>query len=727
MTEVARAARVAAGSVGPLVALVLVAVWAWAPPIGIVAQGALIGSLTALLAVGLALVYRANRVVNFAQGDLGVAPALLAIFVLAGDAPGGAPDFMTGLPYPVAFAAGLAGAILLGFLVERLVINRFSRAPRLVLTVATIGVAQVLTALALFMPKWFGFTATSLPALDPPFDAAFSVGNVNFDENDLLVIVAVPLLLAALTVLLRFTRVGIAIRATAERADRASTLGVPIGRVQTIVWVITTVLAFFTVFLRAGMIAVPIGSALGVTVLIRALAAAVIGRMDDFPRIAGAAVGLGIVEQAIVYRTGSDVIVAPVTFVVIVVALVVNRRGRGSRVEDQAVSTWQAAREMRPVPAELRRLPEVRLPTFAGAIALAAFLLTLPLWLASSSLAIVVDIGIVAILGVSLVVLTGWAGHVSLGHMAFAAIGGAVGAWMTQTGEFDLVVALVVGGLAGAAAAVAVGLPAARAGGLTMAVATLALASAVLYWLVNPDVFEWVPRGRFPREAVLFAQTPFEITLTTQSSFYFLVLAILAASIAAASGLRRTRTGRVLIALRENPRAAEAFGVNALRSMLIAFAVSGFLAAVAGVVFVHHLHSVPNSVVGNPFAAEQSLRVFTTVVIGGLGSIPGAIIGASYVYSAQYFLPYEWQFLASGAGLLLVLLVVPGGIGAALVEARDGLLRWTARRRDLLVPSLVADRRVEPPAPDAAAPAMAAAVADAVERPEVEAVAELGQ
>src|SRR4029453_4981480 len=254
----------------------------------------------------------ANRIVNFAQGDLGAVPAIFAILLLAKDAKGVAPDWMTGLPYPVAFLLSLIGAIFLGFVVERTLINRFSRAPRLVLTVATIGISQLLTAVALFMPGWFGFKNLPRPTLNPPFDIKGSIGGVFFDDNDLMVFIVVPIVLVALALFMRYARVGIAIRAAAERADRASTLGIPVGRVQATVWVITTVLAFVTVFLRAGVADFPIGSALGATVLVRALAAVVLGRMENFPRIAAAAIGLGVVEQAIIFNTGRDLYVFPV-------------------------------------------------------------------------------------------------------------------------------------------------------------------------------------------------------------------------------------------------------------------------------------------------------------------------------------------------------------------------------------------------------------------------------
>ncbi len=699
-------------SLSPLVVLTALSVVLWQPTLGIVVQGALVGAISALLAVGIALIYRANRIVNFAQGDLGVVPAILAILLLAPDQQGGPPDWMTGLPYLVALAVGLVTAILLGFLVEKLFILRFTRSPRLIVTVATIGIAQLLAALALFMPGWFGFKGLGAPRLDPPFDVTTHIGGVTFDDNDLMVFLLVPLLLGGLAWFLRSTRVGIAIRGVAERSDRAATLGVPVGRIQTTVWVITTVLAFATVFLRSGVISVPIGSVLGIAVLVRALAAAVIGRMESFPRITAAAVGLGIVEQSIVYSTGRDIYVFPVIFGIIVVAITLNRRRRGNRVDDDIVSTWQAVREIRPIPSELRRVPEVRAVRYAVFGLLAATATALPLVLPSGKLSIATDTAIVATVAISLVLLTGWAGHVSLGQMAFAAIGGAAGGWITQSAQLDLALALVVGGLVGALVAVIVGLPAARAGGLTLAVITLALASATLYWLLNPEFFTWVPRGRFQHDPQLFGRIPIE----SEQSFYVLALAVLAVAVALLQGIRHSRTGRVLIALRENPRAAASYGVNAVRTMLSAFAFAGFIAAMAGVLLVHHQHGLSNSISGNPFSPEASLRVFSIAVIGGLGSIPGAIIGTIYVFSLQYYMLPEYRFLATGFGLLAILLILPGGLGAGFAEARDAGLRWVAKRRQILVPSLVADRSADSFHLTAE---MAEAVADAVERPEL--------
>jgi hypothetical protein len=118
------------------------------------------------------------------------------------------------------------------------------------------------------------------------------------------------------------------------------------------------------------------------------------------------------------------------------------------------------------------------------------------------------------------------------------------------------------------------------------------------------------------------------------------------------------------------------------------------------------------------------LQVFAMVVVGGLGSIGGAILGAIYVYGAQYFLPAEWGFLSTGAGMLLVLLLLPGGLGAALGDTRDAALRWYARRRGIRVPSLLADTRVITPIPDPLPDAAAEMLADAMQEPALDTLVE---
>ena len=148
----------------------------------------------------------------------------------------------------------------------------------------------------------------------------------------------------------------------------------------------------------------------------------------------------------------------------------------------------------------------------------------------------------------------------------------------------------------------------------------------------------------------------------------------------------------MLIGVRDNERATEAYAIRARNALMLAFAISGFLAGVAGALFVLQQQLL----IDQTFTPDVSLRIFAMVVVGGLGSISGAVLGAVFVYGVQYFLPSECAFLATGAGLLLVLMLMPGGFGAMFGDARDGVLRWYARRKGIRVPSLLADTLVEP-------------------------------
>jgi branched-chain amino acid transport system permease protein len=675
----------------PLAGLLVLQQLLFPAPKGIVLNGALVGGRIALIALGIALIYRANRIVNFAQGDLGAVPAVLGVMLVVA----------WGWSYWFGLIIGLAASILLGVLVESLIIRRFFNAPRLVLTVATIGLAQLLAAAGLFLPRAFGNSSFG-NRLPPPFDARWEFGGTTFNANDIFTMIVVPACMVALALFLQRSIIGVAIVGAAERADRAFTLGIPVKRLHTVVWVVASVLAFLAMFLRAGAVGLPIGQVLPITFLVQALAAAVFGRFERFATIGAAAIGLGIVDQCMTFQAGNrPAYNDAVLFVIVLVGLLVTRRGGTGRVDSDASATWQATREIRPVPREMRRLPEVVWGRGVLWAVIGAFVLTLPLWLSTSRINLATIIVIFGIVAASLVVLTGWAGQVSLGHMAFVGVGAAVGGSLTDHQGWDLALAGLVAGGVGAVAAVVVGYPALRRGGLTLAVSTLAFSLFVSSFLLNRTVeftilgrdvvfADWLPGRRIDRGTIL------GIELASETAMFYACLVVLGLALAMVVGLRRSRTGRVLIAIRENEKAARAYGVDATRSSLAAFALSGFLAAVAGSLYVHQQVGLG----ADPYLPQRSLELFTMVVIGGLGSLPGALLGATYVHGVDFFLPNQWQFLATGVGLLAVLLIFPSGFGGVLADLRDGALRKIARRRELVVPSLLADVRVEDQAVD---------------------------
>ena len=644
----------------------------WPSPIGVIVQGMVVGSLTALISFGIALIYRANRAINFAQADLGSAPAALSVLLIVGP----------GLPYFVALPLGILAAVALGAIVEFAIIRRFFKAPRLLFTVATIFLSQLLAPLSVILPRMFEIT-TPPQSFPSPFDFSFTINPIVFRGNDVIAMLVVPAVIVGLAAFFRYTNIGIAIRASAESTDRAFLVGIPVKRIQMIVWVIATVMATLAIFMRAGILGLPIGRVLGPAILIRALAACVIGRMERLPTIFVAAMALGIVEQSIIWDTGRAIIIAPILFVIILGALLVQRRGLVARSDEG--SAWQAAKDVRPVPQELADVPEVKWGGKAVTGLLFLLGVVLPAIIPESRVNLVGVILIFAIVGVSLVVLTGWAGQISLGQVAFMGIGAAVGGAITERLQWDLSLALVLAGIVGAAAAMVIGLPALRIKGLFLAVITLAFAQAVASYGLNDEFFGWwLPSGRIARNPIFGL-----IAVDTEVRFYYLCLASFVVVLLLAKGLRRSHTGRAMIGIRENERAAQAFGVNATIAKLTGFAFSGFIAAFAGSLFVHHQQSLGIT----PFGPEQSLQAFTMVVIGGLGSIPGALIGATYVRGSGYFLPPIFGFFTTGAGGLIMLMLLPAGVGGFMYQARDGLLRTVATRRKILVPSLFADAR----------------------------------
>ena len=130
--------------------------------------------------------------------------------------------------------------------------------------------------------------------------------------------------------------------------------------------------------------------------------------------------------------------------------------------------------------------------------------------------------------------------------------------------------------------------------------------------------------------------------------------------------------------------------MSVVRAKLTAFALSGSWPPWPGVLLVTQQGGFTLGL----FPEEDNLVVFTAAVVGGLGSVAGSVIGALFLMGGDWFLQDAWRLFASSVGVLLVLLLVPGGLGGALFRARDLGLRWVARRRGIVVPSLVADVRV---------------------------------
>jgi branched-chain amino acid transport system permease protein len=532
--------------------------------------------------------------------------------------------------------------------------------------------------LSILVPRWWGRNLGSqriAPPLDwkltlstswPPWqpDASkFILGG-----NDIIAMIVAPLALLFVGWFLNRSRLGTAIRASAERRDRAAMLGIPVSRLNTIVWMLAAVLAFVALFLRSGITGVPIGFAEGLPTFLIALAALVIGRMENLVVIAVAATVLRLLEFGVQSNSETPFVAYPIMAAAMFIALLA-QRGTFSRRDTDATSSWRGAEEVRPIPRHLATHGWVTAVRFALSGLAATALVLLPSVLRVDYVIKASAVIAFAIIGMSLVVLTGWAGQVSLGQMAIVGIGAAVSATATSRWNVDLTLGLLIGGVAGAVAAFAVGVPALRLRGLYLAVTTFAFALATEAWVLNDRFFDWFPAAetRFERPP-LFGR----FNIDTPARYYAYSVAVGALLFLALRGIRRSRTGRVIVAVRENERAAQSFSVDAVRAKLTAFVVSGFVAGVGGALYTHLNQSFSVS----SYDTGEGFSVFVTAVIGGLGSLGGALLGALYLRGTRWFITDQaWQLLSTGAGVLLVLLILPGGLGSLWVKLRDVVVR----------------------------------------------------
>jgi branched-chain amino acid transport system permease protein len=575
--------------------------------------------------------------------------------------------------------------------IEFVVVRRFAKTSRLVLSVATIGVGLIFAGLQFYMPLWIRgkLIASSAPPRTPFSGLHVFISPERFDGNSLVIVLAVVIALLGLTAFFKLTDVGIAVRGSAENADRAALLGIPVKRVSTVVWTLAAALSSLSLFLRIPVVGMPIGVFVGPTVLLYGLAAAVIARMEKFSVALAAGIMLGVLEQCLYYFSKDPNVPGALILPVLLVAMLV-QKGKLSRGQDTGVSTWSLAREFRPIAPELRRLAEVRWARYGlGVIGLALLvggfeILTLKQQILAS---VVVIYGIVV---VSLVILTGWAGQISLGQWAFAGFGAAIAGNLAGRHHNDFFVTLVVAGLVGAAAAVIIGLPALRIHGLYLAMTTLAFAITVQLYFLNRQYFGWF----LPNQSQVI-ERPYlygRYSLVGDRAFYYTCLAALAICLLSVRALRRGRTGRMIIAVRENQKGAQSYGIGAAKAKLWAFAFSGFWAAVAGALFAYHEGALDNKA----FSPEFSLTLLIVLVIGGVTSMPGAILGTIYIGVLKYGdLNAGAQLLATGVGALVLLYIFPGGLAQTFYGIRDAMLRVVAERKGIVVPSLVADVRTD--------------------------------
>jgi ABC-type branched-subunit amino acid transport system ATPase component/ABC-type branched-subunit amino acid transport system permease subunit len=639
--------------------------------------GGLVDGLSiGLLALGIVLIYRSNRVINFAVGALGAfSAALLALLVIR----------YHWNYWPALLVALLAGGAFAAA-VEITVITRLFRAPRVIVLVATIGIAELALA-----------AQTALPHIDAGIDTAYptaltgtwTVAGVQVRGSELAVLIAVPVLALALTMFLTRTDVGKAVRAAAANPDRARLSAINPKILSTVVWTIGGLLSAVSIILLAGTSGSVIGlTTIGPNTLSRVLAAALIARMASFPRALVAGIVIGVVSAVIKYNAptqGGTVDV--LLFLVVLVATWLIARDV-DRDDDAAFSF---APRTKPIPERLRQLWWVRaLPRLLGAAALVVAIVVPLVITAPSRQFLYARLILFAVIALSLVVLTGWSGQVSLGQAAFAGIGALGFAALVNGNPLGLgygthrvvvdlpkappALAVLVMALVTALLAAVIGAGALRVRGLLLAVVTFVFAVAAQQYLWHRPFLSGGTDSVFVERPLIGS-----LDLASQRAYYYVALIALAATMIVVARLRRSGVGRAMIGVRDNADSAAAYTVSPARTKLQAFALAGGLAGLGGALLAGLLSTITISEV---FTVADSLQIVSIAVIGGVGSVAGPVLGALWVIGLPAFWPASElvPLLTSSVGLLLLLMYFPGGLVQIGYSARDALFAWFDRR-----------------------------------------------
>jgi ABC-type branched-subunit amino acid transport system permease subunit len=484
-----------------------------------------------------------------------------------------------------------------------------------------------------------------------------------------------------------------------ENADSARLSGVWIRRTSTITWTVAGALSAFTAILNAPNQTSALTQALSPDLLLYALTAALLGAMVNLTVAFVAGVGMGVFLELLQWNVASPAKQQLIVFLVVMAVLFirVGALRRGTRVGDR--STWGhgAATTVRASTDFLRRRVSV-----AGVWLCIVVSALLPLVLSVGNDYLMSQICIYAVVALSLTMLTGWAGQVSLGQFGLVAVGALVAVHLGTS--LPLPIVMLYGGAVTALVAIIVGLPALRMPGLFLAVTTLAFAvfmqSAVLATpcITVPGINRTLCTG-LPNPAYTVVNRPslLGVSLASQRSFAWFALGVLVLSVLIVKVWRDKGVARRLVAVRDNELGAAAMGIPVLRTKLLAFALSGFIAGYAGVCFAFATQQLNNTDLA--FDPTTSFVIISMVVIGGLGSISGAILGALYLEGlpAIFGSNATIQFITSGLGLIAFILYLPGGLAELLHRVGDLVtvgLR-AALRRDATHPA-------EPKSPTAA-------------------------
>ncbi|MEV6927351.1 branched-chain amino acid ABC transporter permease/ATP-binding protein [Dactylosporangium sp. NPDC051485] len=614
------------------------------------------GAAYALVAQGMILVYRATGVVNFAQGAIALTGA--STYTWLTNHVELAPVWATAITLPATGA--------LGWLVQRLVMRPLGRAPMLAKLASVLGLIVLLQGLVLFA---FGSDAQSVTPLLPT--DSIEVLGLTFGRDRAYLLALGLLLAAAVSWFSRRTTQGALFRAAADSEQGVSILGYSLNGIATSAWVMGSMLAGF-----AGIVVAPITGLVSTTIVLLVIPAVAVALLSGFESIwiaTGAALLLGVVQSEIarfwtVSSPNIQGMQQALPFLVIIFVMVLRGRalpGRG------AITLGRP-----PLAPQVKVNPVVITTVIVAVVAVT--------YAMSRSYQFAMATGFIsAIVALSLVVLTGYVGQISLAQMSFAGLGAWLTSWFANSLGLPFPLPIIAAGLAVVPFGILLGIPALRVRGVSLAVVTLGAAVSI-----DALVFSDVQLTGGTDGISLPSPSLFGLSIDSVNHpfrYAMFVLFVLALCLVGVGWLRRSRLGLKMLATRDNERAAAAEGVSTMQTKLIAFGIASFLAGVAGSLFGY----LYGHLAFESFGPMASIVFVTTAYIGGIASIWGAVIagfisagGPLFQLLSSSHAVDKFQLVIAGLGVILTAILNPDGIapkmGADFRRLRQRLTRTAA-------------------------------------------------
>ena len=594
-------------------------------------NGLIIGNIYALLAVGLALIFGVSHLINFAHGSVYTVGAYV----------GWACVTYLHTPLPVTMLIVLGSCALLGMAIERIGLRPLAGSARIAPLLATIGISFVLDQ---GLNLIFSPDPRALPSPLPNWRIPLGQGTIG--ALDLLIAAIGISSAAVLFGFLRFSKLGWAVRATALDRDAARQMGVDTDAVNRTVFAIASALGGLSGML-VGMYFNHIDTAMSFTATLKGIVAQVIGGMGNVPGAIFGSLLLGLTESYGVALFGSSYRNL-FAFVLLLLILVFRPNG-----------LFASARQMPPEPMTGTFMAPSRPVTVPGWVVWGCVTAALLLPLVpdiSYLLQTMTNAWLYAMLALSLTLVAGTVGQVSLGHAGLLAIGAYGSALLTMDRGWPVAVAVLGAGVITACLGTLVLLPAFRLRGHYISIATLGVGEIVGLVILN---WESLTRGPIGVAGI----PPLSIggvELDSPQATYWATLLVLIGLTALHFRLLNSHLGRTFRAIREDDVAARAYGVSLDRYKGLAFVYAGFVAGISGGMTAH-MYSYINH---ETFTSQISVLALTMVILGGMGNVLGAIVGAVALVSLPelFRAAADYRMLIYGLTLLLLIRFRPQGL-----------------------------------------------------------------